>query len=100
MNLNDALGKPMADIFNTTPSTWSFTAAPAAILYNSSLPLPPRPTSMLVPKPAHDAAYWARVTQGVDFTSEDRMDFASYNRILWTGLMGGRPYPAAPGGLD
>ena len=42
MNLNDALAKPMADIFNTTPSHWSFTATPSAYLYNTSLPLPPR----------------------------------------------------------
>ncbi len=100
MNLNDALGRPMADIFNTTPSPWSFTAVPAPMLYNSALPLPPRATSMLVPRPTHDAAYWARVTQGVDFTSEDKMDFASYNRILWTGLMGGQPYPDTPAGAD
>jgi len=33
MNLNDALAHPMADIFNTTPSSWSFAAAPAAMLY-------------------------------------------------------------------
>jgi hypothetical protein len=33
MNLNDALATPMSDIFNTTPSAWSFTATPAAILY-------------------------------------------------------------------
>ncbi len=32
MNLNDALAQPMADIFNTTPSTWSFTATVPASL--------------------------------------------------------------------
>ncbi|MFZ0931959.1 MAG: hypothetical protein WAN11_25395 [Syntrophobacteraceae bacterium] len=36
----------------------------------------------------------------MDFTSEDRMDFADYNRILWKGLMGNKPYPAAPTGMD
>ena len=100
MNLNDALARPMADIFNTTPSSWSFTSAPAPILYNTQLPLPPKAADLIVPKPTHDAAYWARVTAGVDYTSEDRMDFASYNRILWEGLMGDQPYPAAPTGTD
>ena len=100
MNLNDALARPMADIFNTTPSPWTFTAVPAAMLYNTELPLPAKPTGLIVPKPTHDAAYWARVTTGMDFTSEDRFDFASYNRILWTGLMGNKPYPAAPTGMD
>jgi hypothetical protein len=36
----------------------------------------------------------------LDFTSADMMDFPTYNRILWTGLMNGRPYPAAPSGID
>jgi DNA-binding beta-propeller fold protein YncE len=100
MNLNDALARPMADIFNTKPTGWSFTAVPAPILYNTELPLPPKPAGLVVPKAMHEAAYWARVSAGVDFTSEDRMDFASYNRILWEGLMGDTPYPAAHTGLD
>jgi hypothetical protein len=36
----------------------------------------------------------------MDFTSEDRMDFADYNRILWKGLMGNQPYPATASGID
>jgi len=36
----------------------------------------------------------------MDFTSEDRMDFAEYNRILWKGIMGNKPYPAKPSGMD
>ena len=100
MNLNDALGRPMADVFNTTPSKWSFTAAPSPALYNTELPLPPKPASLIVPRPTHDAEYWAEVTKGMDFTSADKMDFPTYNRILWTGLMSGQPYPAAPTGMD
>ena len=100
MNLNDALARPMADIFNTSPSSWSFTATPAPILYNTQLPLPPKPASLVVPIPAHDAAYWANVTRATDFTSEDKMDFASYNRILWAGLMGNQPYPAVSSNDD
>jgi DNA-binding beta-propeller fold protein YncE len=100
MNLNDALAKPMADLFTTTPSKWSFSAAPAAMLYNSTLPLPPKKVSMIVPKPSHDSLYWARVTEGMDFTSEDKFNFATYNALLWTGLMGSRSYPAAPTGTD
>jgi hypothetical protein len=100
MNLNDALARPMTDIFNTTPGTWSFTATPSALLYNTSLPLPPSPAGMIVPKPAHDAKYWARVTKGLDFTDADRLDGGAFNRILWKGLMGDRPYPAGPTGKD
>jgi hypothetical protein len=102
MNLNDALAKPMADIFNTTPSTWSFTATPSALLYSPgvSLPLPPQPTGLVVPKLSHDATYWMRASEGMDFTSEDRVDPAGFNRLLWQGLMGDKPYPAGPNGKD
>jgi DNA-binding beta-propeller fold protein YncE len=100
MNLNDALARPMADVFETTPSPWSFTAAPAALLYDTKLPLPPKQAGLLVPKPRHDAKYWAQVTKGMDFTTEDRLDGAHYNRVLWRGVMGGKPYPATPTGLD
>jgi DNA-binding beta-propeller fold protein YncE len=100
MNLNDALARRIADILNTKPNSWSFTATPSAFLYGTELPLPAKPTKLIVPKPTHNAKYWARVTKGMDFTSEDRMDFADYNRILWKGLMGNKPYPADPTGID
>jgi len=100
MNLNDALAKPMADIFSPTPTAWSFAAAPSAYLYNTTLPLPPKAASLRVPKSTHSAKYWARVTKGMDFSSEDKFNFAVYNHILWKGLMGNKPYPAASTGED
>jgi DNA-binding beta-propeller fold protein YncE len=99
MNLNDALAAPMADAFNTASSKWSFTAIVPASLYNTNLPLT-APVGMVVPRPTHTGEYWARVTKGMDFTSEDRMDFAQYNHILWKGLMGNKPYPARSTGKD
>jgi hypothetical protein len=36
----------------------------------------------------------------MDFTDADRVDGALFNRILWKGLMGDKPYPAAPTGKD
>ncbi len=95
MNLNDAVAAPMADIFNTTPSPWNFTAAPSAYLYNTQLHLPPKPAGMLVPKPSHNAKYWARVTKGMDFSDADLVDPLEFNRVLWKGLKGNQPYPAA-----
>jgi DNA-binding beta-propeller fold protein YncE len=102
MNLNDALAKPMADVFNTTPNSWSFTAAPAPMLYapNTQLPLPPKPSALIVPKPTHNAKYWARVTRGMDFDDADQVEPADFNRVLWRGMMGGKLYPTAPTGLD
>ena len=100
MNLNDALARPMADVFTTKPTSWSFTAKPAAALYATQLPLPPKPAGLVVPTPLHDATWWAEATESTDFESEDSMDFGAYNRITWAGVMGDVPYPAAPTGLD
>jgi len=100
MNLNDALAHPMTDIFNTTPSAWSFTAAPSALLYNTQLPLPPKAAGLIVPRATHDARYWTKATKGMDFDDADLVDPVSFNRILWKGMMGNRPYPATPTGLD
>ena len=99
MNLNDALANPMTDVFNTAPNRdWTFTAAPASILYCTNLPLPQPAQPCNNPTP--DAKYWARVTQGMDFTDADRVDGGVFNRILWKGMMGDKPYPAAPTGKD
>jgi hypothetical protein len=100
LNLNDALARPMADIFNTTPSPWTFTAVPSPILYSTRLPLPPKPAGLIVPKSTHDARYWARVMKGMNFQDEDRVDPEDFNRILWKGLMGRKPYPEVASGTD
>lgn len=105
MNLNDALARPMADIFNTTPTPWIFAAVPAQILNGTTLPpfldkSANKSARLNAPKSTHDAKYWAQVTKGMDFTTEDKFDFATYNRILWKGLMGDKPYPAASTGKD
>lgn len=58
LNLNDALGRPMIDIFTTTPQPWQFTATPSAYLYATQLPLPNAPVGMRVPRSTHSSAYW------------------------------------------
>lgn len=100
MNLNDALARPMADIFTTTPGNWSFTATPSALLYNTALPLPPRSAGMAVPRPAHDAKYWAQATKGMNLSDADLVDGGAFNRVLWKGLRGDKPYPSGPTGKD
>jgi hypothetical protein len=44
-------------------------------------------------QPKHDAAYWDTVTAGFDFSEADQVPTAQFNRVLWTGLMGTKPYP-------
>lgn len=93
LNLNDALGHPMTDIFTTTPQPWSFIASPSAYLYATQLPLPAAPVGMKIQKSTHNATYWARVTKGLDFSDADRVDPLVYNRILWKGVMHNKPLP-------
>ena len=93
LNLNDASANAMADVFDTSQKAWNYTALPSAMLYNTQLPLPARQSGMPIPQPAHDAAYWAAATRGMDFSVEDRVDPESFNQILWRGLMGEKPYP-------
>ena len=104
-NLNDALASPMTAVFdlnqNLTETPFTFTATPSAFLYGTSLiGLPPMPADLRVPRSTHDATYWSKVTAGMNFSKEDDFDFARYNRIMWEGLMGPKPYPSGPNGLD
>ncbi len=101
LNLNDSVAVPMADIFDLQQSQWSYTASASPMLARTDLPLPA--SSKKAAKaavPTHDAAYWARITRRMDFSAEDRIDFDSYNHILWQGLMGDRPYPETVSGVD
>lgn len=102
MNLNDAIAKPMTDVFDTNQATWHFYAEPSTYLLSTQL-LPPDVVAKMnkpAKHPTHDAAYWASVTKGLDFSKEDLLDGRAYNEILWKGLMGNRPYPATPTGAD
>ncbi len=95
LDLFTATQSPMADVFDLAHKDWSFEVKPAEILYNTQLPLPPRKETSNVPRPTHDAAYWADKTAGFDFSREDHLyDPEKYNRIIWEGLKGDVPYPA------
>jgi hypothetical protein len=83
----------MAEVFTTTPQAWSFTASPSNYLYATQLPLPTAPAGLTIPKSTHNAAYWTRVTRGLDLSDADRVDPLVYNRILWKGVMHNKPLP-------
>jgi YVTN family beta-propeller protein len=100
LNLNDASAKPMADVFDVHQKMWNYKAVPSAMLYNTQLPLPPQQSGQRVLQPTHNAAYWAAATKGMDFSVEDRVDPQRFNRILWRGLKGAKPYPSSRSGLD
>lgn len=104
LNLNDASAVPMADAFDLNQRNWTYDARPSALLAGTTLPISASAFSQAArldpPRPLYNAAWWARQTRGMDFSVEDHLDTPKYNRILWAGTMGGRPYPAARSGLD
>jgi hypothetical protein len=110
-NINESSAEPMTAIFQDNTKSWTFQAIVPDILKKSTLPLPAAfarnreksAGSVLarVAGPEHDAAYWESKTRGFDFSVEDRVDAAAYNRILWQGIMGEDvPYPVIRSGLD
>ncbi len=100
LNISDAIAVPMADVFNLKQKTWSYTATASRMLVGTGIPLPPSIAKLKPLKPTHSAAYWAQATQGMNFRVEDDFNFSKYDHILWQGLMGDRPYPKGPTGLD
>jgi hypothetical protein len=105
INLNTAFGRPMVDVFDIrSDGKWSFTAQASTVLATTTLltsaehgrggikfAAGPRIT------PQHDAAYWDSVTVGFNFSEADQVPPAQFNRVLWTGLMGDKPYPSRGG---
>jgi YVTN family beta-propeller protein len=99
INLNDSSANPMTGVFDLQQKTWNYQAVPSDLLAGTQLPVP-RQTGRRIPHPTHDAAYWAGVTRGMDFSVEDRVDPLAFNHILWRGIMGAAPYPATSDGRD
>jgi len=103
LGVHDAGVPPMTDAFDTNQSRWTFHASPALVLFNSQLPLLDRDLNVnlaSIPKPTHHAAWWEARTKGFDFSKEDRVDPEKFNRVIWQGLMGDKPYPTNRSGAD
>ncbi len=100
MNISDALAVPMANVFDLKQAQWNYKATASALLIPTGLPLPKSVQAMRPIRSTHDAAYWAAKTRGMDFRVADHFNYTRYNHILWRGLMGDRPYPEGPTGLD
>jgi hypothetical protein len=102
INLNTAFQKPMTDVFDIHSSpNWSFVAKASTMLKGTDLhtQLDGINQYALGPdvKPKHNATYWAKATAGFDFSEADHVPPQKFNRVLWKGLMGNRPYPASLG---
>jgi len=103
INLNTAFQRPMADVFDIHSSgKWTYAAEASTVLSTTLLASAGADHEFRYaagPKvqPQHDAAYWDKVTAGFDFSDADQVPPAQFNRILWKGLMGGKPYPVVRG---
>jgi hypothetical protein len=102
LNVHDALAAPISEAFDLSMRNWNFEAIVPGALRATDLPLPgatPAPTTSCI-FPERLADYWEAETRGMDFTAEDKIDSATFNRILWNGQHGGVPYPASRSGED
>jgi DNA-binding beta-propeller fold protein YncE len=104
-NLHDAGVRPMVEVFDPKQEHWTFKAKPSNYLLSTRLPfwevVPPKGNGHAsLPLPLHDAQWWEKKTKNFTFAEEDRNDAAAYNRVLWEGTMGGKPYPTNRSGLD
>jgi hypothetical protein len=103
LNLNTAFQGPMTDAFDTHSSgRWSYTATASTVLQNTDLAAQLNNIHVQyvlgpVVKPKHNATYWAKVTEHFDFSDADRVPPDQFNRVIWKGLMGRKPYPAIAG---
>jgi len=99
MNLNTAYARPMSDVFDIRQSpTWTFNAVASTVLQGTGLQVTLNDLGVKyaegpVVKPKHDAAYWEEATRGFDFSKEDLVPPALFNKVLWEGLMGDKPFP-------
>ncbi len=105
LGLNDANARPMSDVFTQEPNLQPYLAPIPGILCQA--PVDPtlvpecndpgeRPVTAAV-RPLHDGTWWAKATQGFNFTGPDLNNAALFNRILWKGIMGDdKPYPVFP----
>jgi hypothetical protein len=103
LNLNTAFQRPMVDVFDIeAPSAWTFAAEASTILQSTMMAqavdgLGVQYADGKVVTPKHGPEYWAKLTSRFDFSEADRVPPAKFNRVLWQGLMSGKPYPVKLG---
>ena len=94
---NTAFQGPMTDVFDIHSSgNWSFVAKAPTVLTSSQLATVSGGSGVQFAagprvKPKHSAGYWAKATAGFDFSDADRVPPAKFNKVLWKGLMRGKP---------
>jgi DNA-binding beta-propeller fold protein YncE len=108
-SLYSAVTAPMTEVFDLNQTSWSYTALVSDLLRTSQLPLPRRTAENSLPRTKevlayaqdrHSADYWQKRLGDMDYDVEDKLDTPRFNRELWKGMMGNKPYPQARSGLN
>jgi hypothetical protein len=108
-SLYSAVSSPMTEIFDLNQPDWNFKAVVPDLLRTSQLPLPratadnslPRTKRVLAfARDQHSAAYWQKKIGDMDYDEEDKLDTERFNRELWKGMLGNKPYPVVRSGIN
>jgi DNA-binding beta-propeller fold protein YncE len=108
-SLYSAAASPMTEVFDLNQTSWTYNAMVPELLRSSTLPLPKATAENSLPRAAHvlasardrrTAAWWQKKLGDMDYDEEDKLDTPRFNRELWKGIMGARPYPAERSGKD
>ena len=108
-SLNSAVAEPMTEVFDLNQTSWTYNAIVPELLRSSTLPLPKATAEDSLPRAArvlastrdrHTAAWWQKKLGDMDYDEEDKLDTPRFNRELWKGIMGSRPYPLERSGQD
>jgi DNA-binding beta-propeller fold protein YncE len=92
LGLNDANAAPMSDVFTRAPDRQPYEAIIPGVLCKPPVDpnlVPqcrqPGHTVTQAVRDAHDGAWWAAATRGMDFSRPDRIDSMKFNAILAAG---------------
>ena len=107
LGIFDENADPMSAVFTTEPDLTPYTPVLPGVLCEA--PVDPK----LIPEchdrsvmrtaaaeALHDGMWWAKSSEGFNFRKPDALDTASFNRVLWKGVMGDKPYPNTRSGRD
>ena len=97
LNLNTAYQRPMSNVFDIdSDGAWNYTPVASTVLKTTALAaadIGVRYAAGPDIKPTHPASYWEQQTKGMDFSVADRAPADLFNRVVWKGIMKGKPYP-------
>jgi DNA-binding beta-propeller fold protein YncE len=108
-SLYSAAAGPMTEVFDLNQTAWDYNAIVPDLLRTSQLPLPKAAAENSLPPgrhmlasafDRHNGAYWQKKLGDQDYDEEDKLDTPRFNRELWKGIMGKKPYPVERSGKD